>query len=84
MASSTALELQGIAKIYGPTAALKAISIRLECGETMALLGPNGSGKTTLLKIVAGAVTPTLGRGFIFGRDMLNHRQAMRREVMQD
>jgi heme exporter protein A len=81
MASAPALELRGIAKIYGPTAALKAISIRLECGETMALLGPNGSGKTTLLKIVAGAVTPTLGSGSIFGRDMLNDRQPLRPEV---
>jgi heme exporter protein A len=81
MASAPALELCGIAKLFGPTAALKAISIHLECGETMALLGPNGSGKTTLLKIVAGAITATLGSGSIFGRDMLADRPALRSEV---
>jgi heme exporter protein A len=79
--SAPALELRGIAKLYGPTAALKAISIRLECGETMALLGPNGSGKTTLLKIVAGAITPTLGSGSIYGRDLLEDRPALRSVV---
>ncbi len=76
-----ALELHRIAKLYRRTAALKAISLRLECSETLALLGPNGSGKTTLLKIVAGAITPTLGSGSIFGRDMVKHRLALRSEV---
>lgn len=78
---SSAIELHGIAKLYGRTAALKAISFRLEPGQTLALLGPNGSGKTTLLKILAGAISPTLGRGSIFGRDMLTERAALRSEV---
>jgi heme exporter protein A len=76
-----AIELHGVAKLYGRTVALRALSLRLEAGQTLALLGPNGSGKTTLLKIMAGAITPTLGRGSIFGRDMLTERAALRGEI---
>jgi heme exporter protein A len=76
-----ALEMHRIAKLYGRTAALKAVSFRLEQGQTLALLGPNGSGKTTLLKILAGAIRPTLGSGEIFGRDLRTERPALRSEV---
>lgn len=75
------VELHGIAKLYGRTAALRAVSLRLESGQVLALLGPNGSGKTTLLKILAGAISPTLGRGAIFGKDIRADRAALRPEV---
>ncbi len=78
---SSALQLERIAKLYGRTAALRAVSLRLEPGEALALLGPNGSGKTTLLKIVAGAIAPTLGGGSIFGYDLQRERQALRSVV---
>ncbi len=78
---SSALQLDRIAKLYGRTAALRAVSLRLEPGETLALLGPNGSGKTTLLKIVAGAIAPTLGSGSIFGHDLQRERQTLRSVV---
>jgi heme exporter protein A len=81
MSSVPALQLNGIAKIYGRTAALKAIHLQVDQGETLALLGPNGSGKTTLLKIVAGAIAPSLGRGYIFGANMMAERLRLRSEV---
>lgn len=76
-----ALELQRIAKLYGQTVALRAVSLRLDVGQTLVLLGPNGSGKTTLLKMVAGAVTPTAGRGSAFGFDLVAQRRELRPQI---
>ena len=55
------MDLHGVAKVYGRTAALRALTLRLDGGETLALLGPNGSGKTTLLRILAGVDRPDTG-----------------------
>lgn len=73
-----ALDLRGIAKLYGRAVALRALSLQLPSGEALALLGPNGSGKTTLLKIVAGAMAPTLGSGTVYGHDLIRERSALR------
>jgi heme exporter protein A len=81
MSTGPAIELQGIARLYGRSVALRALDLRLGCGETLAVLGRNGSGKTTLLKILAGAITPTLGRGAIFGRDIIRERPVLRGQV---
>jgi heme ABC exporter ATP-binding subunit CcmA len=74
----TAVELRAVSKLYGRTAALKSVTLRLAAGETLALLGPNGSGKTTLLKIVAGALAPSRGSGSIFGLDLVTDRRELR------
>jgi heme ABC exporter ATP-binding subunit CcmA len=79
--TAPALEINGVGKLYGRTAALRGVSLRLGCGQTLALLGPNGSGKTTLLRIIAGATSPTAGSGFIFGRDMVAERLDLRSEI---
>lgn len=76
-----ALDLRRLTKLYDRTPALRAVTLRLDAGRTLALLGPNGSGKTTLLKIVAGAVSPTLGGGWVLGHDLGADRAALRREV---
>lgn len=75
-----ALDLRGISKVWGRSAALKRVDLRLERGRVLALLGPNGAGKTTLLKIIAGAVAPTVGEGAILGVD-LRDRPALRARI---
>jgi branched-chain amino acid transport system ATP-binding protein len=46
---------------YGAVKALRGVSLRVEAGETVALLGTNGNGKSTLMKCVAGLVRPARG-----------------------
>jgi ribose transport system ATP-binding protein len=54
----TALEIGGLSKTFGATAALRDVDLSVRCGEIHALLGHNGSGKSTLIKILAGFHTP--------------------------
>jgi heme exporter protein A len=81
MDSELALDLRGVAKLYGRTAALRTVTLRLAAGQALVLLGPNGSGKTTLLKIIAGAISPTLGSGTVLGHDLRSGRFALRSEI---
>ncbi len=46
---------------YGAVKALRGVSLRVEAGETVALLGTNGNGKSTLMKCIAGLVRPQRG-----------------------
>ncbi len=55
------LSLQNLNKTYAGVPALKDVSLTLETGKILGVLGPNGSGKTTLMKIVAGILQPTSG-----------------------
>jgi ABC-type nitrate/sulfonate/bicarbonate transport system ATPase subunit len=53
--------LAGVAKAFGPVAALAGVSLRAEPGETVAVVGPSGCGKSTLLELVCGLQEPDSG-----------------------
>ncbi|MGC2811308.1 MAG: ABC transporter ATP-binding protein [Bradyrhizobium sp.] len=55
------LSLNDVDAGYGSVKALRGVSIHVEAGETVALLGTNGNGKSTLMKCVAGLVRPRRG-----------------------
>jgi putrescine transport system ATP-binding protein len=65
------LEVSGLAKRFGATAALDGLSLSVARGEFLALLGGSGSGKSTLLRIVAGFEAPDAGRVLLEGADLL-------------
>lgn len=59
------IEIQELTKDFGNLRALDNVSLSLEKGQIVGLLGPNGSGKTTLIKMLNGLLTPTEGRVLI-------------------
>ena len=61
------VELRSCSKRFGERVALRRVSITVEPGETVALVGANGSGKSTLLRGVAGLSRPTVGEALIDG-----------------
>ncbi len=63
------LEVRGLRKSYRKRPVIRDVSLRLDRGEVVALLGPNGSGKTTCFYSIAGLVTPEGGQVMIDGRD---------------
>jgi simple sugar transport system ATP-binding protein len=63
------LHLEGISKHFGAIHALDDVSLAIEPGEVVGLMGDNGAGKSTLVKIIAGNYRPTHGRMFIGGKE---------------
>jgi heme exporter protein A len=77
-AASAALQLTEVARRFQRRWALRGVSLRLEPGEVLAIVGRNGSGKSTLLRIVATLLRPTRGSGAVYGQDLLRAPHAVR------
>ncbi len=70
------LELEGISRHYGAIYALNDVSLSLNAGEVVGLVGDNGAGKSTLVKIIAGNFHPTHGAIKIEGKQTNLHSPA--------
>jgi putative ABC transport system ATP-binding protein len=72
--SAPAIQLKNISltlsSAAGPVQILSGLSLTVEDGETVALLGPSGSGKSSLLMVAAGLEAPTSGHAIIAGQDI--------------
>ncbi|MBZ1351558.1 ABC transporter ATP-binding protein [Alcaligenaceae bacterium LF4-65] len=66
------LDIENLHVAYGPVEVLHGISMRVEPGSIVGVLGANGSGKTTLFKAVAGLVRVTQGNVRLNGHDLTN------------
>jgi len=64
------LEVERLTKGFGGVLAVSDVSLTLEAGELLGIMGPNGSGKTTLFNLVAGALRPDRGRIRFQGHDV--------------
>jgi ribose transport system ATP-binding protein len=62
------LEMCDISRRFGATVALDNVSIAVEPGLVMALVGENGAGKSTLMKVLSGAIEPDKGRMLLDGK----------------
>src|ERR1700676_5662123 len=68
------LELKNVSKHFGAIHALNDVSLSLESGQVVGLMGDNGAGKSTLAKIIAGNFRPSHGSLQMEGRELSMHR----------
>jgi ABC-type lipoprotein export system ATPase subunit len=70
----SAIELRDVFRVHstpeGDAAALQGLSLKVDEGEVLAVLGPSGSGKSTLLRVLAGLERPSAGVVRVHGRDI--------------
>ncbi|MDP9251299.1 MAG: ATP-binding cassette domain-containing protein, partial [Chloroflexota bacterium] len=66
------LEVHEISAFYGNIQALREVSLSVDEGEIVTLIGANGAGKTTTLNCISGLVRPRSGRVQLAGEDLAN------------
>ncbi|HEV2006542.1 MAG TPA: ABC transporter ATP-binding protein, partial [Candidatus Limnocylindrales bacterium] len=82
-----ALLVEGVTKRFQvgrkkrPVTAIADVSLRLERGGTVGILGANGSGKSTLIRLVSGLLTLDVGRVEVFGHDIVREEMAVKRLI---
>ena len=64
------LQIENVAKRFGPVTALRNVNLHLGKGEVLGLLGDNGAGKSTLIKIISGFQKPDEGRILVRGEEV--------------
>ncbi|HYK96089.1 MAG TPA: ABC transporter ATP-binding protein [Candidatus Dormibacteraeota bacterium] len=70
-----------VARKKAPVIAIADVSLRLERGGTIGILGANGSGKSTLIRLVSGLLTLDEGRVEVFGHDIVREEMAVKRLI---
>ncbi len=70
MSESLAVDVQNVAKSFGPVTALDGVTLRVKRGEIYGLLGPNGAGKTTLIRLLVGLLEAHAGTVTVLSRRM--------------
>ena len=68
------LEVENVHTYYGHIHALKGVSVNVEKGEIVTLIGANGAGKSTTLKTISGLLKPRQGRIALEGEDLTRYR----------
>jgi len=75
------IEVQDLAKSYGPIEALRGVSFQVAPREVVGLLGPNGAGKSTTIKILTGYLQPDRGSVQVDGLDVLTQTRQVQARI---
>lgn len=75
------IRIQNATRRYGGVLAVNGVSVDIESGEVVGLLGHNGAGKTTLMKMLTGVLEPTAGSLTIAGKSITTQRTDAQRHI---
>ncbi|MCC7003729.1 MAG: heme ABC exporter ATP-binding protein CcmA [Gemmatimonadaceae bacterium] len=76
-----AVDSQAVARRFGARWVLRGVSLSVESGEVVGLLGSNGSGKSTLLRVLATLLRPNAGSATVGGCDVVRDPDGARRQL---
>ncbi|MCC5697700.1 ATP-binding cassette domain-containing protein, partial [Klebsiella pneumoniae] len=80
-ADGPAVQVRGLQKHFGSTAAVAGLDLVMERGSVLALLGPNGAGKTTTVEICEGFQRPDSGEVRVLGLDPITQAEQLRPRI---
>ncbi len=75
------IQLTDVTKRYNNTTAVDDLSLQIQAGEIVGVIGHNGAGKSTLLKMIAGLIEPTSGSIQVLGRDIQKEAVKVKRQI---
>ena len=78
------LEIKNVSKIYGDLKALDNVSLHVDKGEWVAIMGPSGSGKSTMMNIIGCMDKPTSGEVLLDGKDISKESGKALTEIRRD
>lgn len=81
LSSSDSISVTSLEKRFGAFVAVNKITFSVKKGEIFGFLGANGSGKSTTIRMLCGILTPTSGRGFVAGHDILTDAEEVKRSI---
>jgi phosphonate transport system ATP-binding protein len=67
---SPSFKLEKVTRRWGDRVAIRNLSVAIERGQKVALIGPSGGGKSTLIRLLAGVLRPSSGHIYVDGRDL--------------
>ncbi|HLJ12286.1 MAG TPA: ABC transporter ATP-binding protein, partial [Planctomycetaceae bacterium] len=79
--AAPAIELIGVTKRYGETAAVDNVTLTIPTGTVFGLIGPNGAGKSTTIRMLMGMLAPSAGQIRVLGIDVAADAAQIRRRV---
>lgn len=77
----TIIQAKGVTKEFGELTAVDSVSISIERGELVGIIGPDGAGKTTFLRMLAGSLDPTSGSITVNEKTFKKNRQELKAEI---
>ena len=76
-----AIFAENLTKFYGKARGIDGLNLEVAPGEFFGFIGPNGAGKSTTIRTLLGLISPTAGKGRVFGMDIVKNKKAILERV---